>query len=274
MCDNIYLDNKYTQTYWKLIKQFKERPYPTGVIEEHHDIPRSFTRHLKLPESPTTPVTNREHFILHHLLMKMPILGLFKSKMYYAFLLMKGGCVNSRSYARIKDANSFLCCGENSSHYKKPMKESTKKKLSEFWKGKKKKPFTEEHRRKLSEANKEKIPYIRTEEIKNKISKTLMGHIGSNKGKKLKPRSEETKRKISEAVKGKKQSEESIRKRAKSLSQTWQITYPNGEIKIIQNMAQFCRDNNLFKNSMYVVAEGKQKQCKGFKCIKIPFPTQ
>jgi len=96
MYDNIYIDNKYTQTYWRIIKQFKARPRPIGVIEEHHDIPRSFTKHLDLPESSTTPVTNREHFTLHHLLLKMPVLGLFKSKMYCAFLFMSGkrtGCM-------------------------------------------------------------------------------------------------------------------------------------------------------------------------------------
>jgi group I intron endonuclease len=77
---------------------------------------------------------------------------------------------------------------------------------------------------------------------------------GSCKGIKRGPRSEETKKKIGDS----------------NSKITWQITYPSGEIKIIQNMAQFCRDNNLNKGHMWSISQGKQKHHKGFKCTKLP----
>jgi hypothetical protein len=105
---------------------------------------------------------------------------------------------------------------------------------------------------------------------------------GSPKGIKRKPRSEESKEKsrksalkrlpvteehkkhISESLIGSKLSEETKKKIADKLSFTWQITYPNGEIKIIKNLNQFCKDNNLNQGNMCLVSQGKKKHHKGF----------
>jgi hypothetical protein len=84
------------------------------------------------------------------------------------------------------------------------------------------------------------------------------------------PCSEETRRKKSESGKNKLPPTEETRKKiAEVRSLTWQITYPNGETKIIKNLNQFCRENNLNVNCMYHVSQGKHKQHKRFKCIKI-----
>jgi len=95
--------------------------------------------------------------------------------------------------------------------------------------------------------------------------------------------SEKTKKKISKSLKGNKYalgkgkpgrkghipSEEQLEKFIKKHSQYWEIIYPDGTHKNIQNMAKFCRDNNLFQSDMYIVAQGKQDNHKGFKCSKI-----
>lgn len=51
--------------------------------------------------------------------------------------------------------------------------------------------------------------------------------------------------------------------------QKWEITTPNGEILIIQNMAKFCLENNLQNSKMTLVSQGERKHHKGFKCRKI-----
>jgi group I intron endonuclease len=95
---------------------------------------------------------------------------------------------------------------------------------------------------------------------------------GSRKGTKN-TCSEETKKKISEGTKNKPKSEEHKKKIGDSNSKiTWQITFPNGEIKIIKNLRKFCRDNNLNHGHMLFVSTGKRKHHKGFKCKNLGTP--
>jgi hypothetical protein len=73
----------------------------------------------------------------------------------------------------------------------KKISEETKKKISEYWTGKKRKSFSEEHRKKISEKRKQQKMNVLSEETKKKISL-------ANTGKK---RTEEQKLKISESTK-------------------------------------------------------------------------
>ncbi len=52
-------------------------------------------------------------------------------------------------------------------------------------------------------------------------------------------------------------------------SEGWNILYPNGQKIIINNLAMFCRQNNLSSGCMNLVASGTRKQHKGFKCSKV-----
>jgi hypothetical protein len=52
-------------------------------------------------------------------------------------------------------------------------------------------------------------------------------------------------------------------------SHEWIVMFPNGEEKIIKNMKEFCRQNNLMPQNMNYVANGKNKTCKGFRCRRI-----
>ncbi len=93
-----------------------------------------------------------------------------------------------------------------------------------------------------------------TEETKNKMSLIM---IGKNKGKK---RTDEMKRKISE------------RQLNKPSKYKYQITYPNGNKEIIDNLPKFCRMNKDFKldnSALLKVAKGIHKHHKGFKVVII-----
>jgi hypothetical protein len=113
-----------------------------------------------------------------------------------------------------------------------------------------------------------------------------------------KPKSEETKEKMRKSQLGKKQTEQSKEKNSKKAKERWQngvydaeklrlsrigfkqpesqkqkvsdffskqwsITTPTGETLIINNLNQFCKENNLDQGNM---SRGKHK---GWKCIKI-----
>jgi group I intron endonuclease len=112
-------------------------------------------------------------------------------------------------------------------------------------KGLKRTPDTEETRKKKSESAKNKPPD--TEETRKRKREAAL-----NKP----PVTEETKRKQREAARPP-ISEESRKKHAETISLTWQITYPNGTIKNIKNLKQFCRDNNL-NSIMNQVAKEKE----------------
>jgi hypothetical protein len=201
---NIYLDNKYTQWYFKILIRARTRPLPSGKIHKHHEPPECWGG------TETYPLTIREHFIIHWLLLKMTT-GLLRNKMYYAFhrlVYSKNGEIrNSRKYEIAVKNHSDAISGKNSPNYENHKKHG---------------PMSEKHKKKISEA------------LKNK------------------PKSEEHKKNIADV-----------------LSLTWQITYPNGSIKIIQNLNQFCRENNLNKGNMCNVSQGRQKQHHGFKCLNV-----
>lgn len=56
---------------------------------------------------------------------------------------------------------------------------------------------------------------------------------------------------------------------SKALSKTWNITDPNGNTSVIENLTQFCKDNNLDQGNMMHVANGRQKQHKGYTCSRV-----
>lgn len=85
----MYLDNKYTRTYYSLVtkaklRNFKSRKEATstlGYVESHHIIPKSIGGNNT--KTNLVYLTAREHFICHLLLTKMTE-GKNKSKMIHA----------------------------------------------------------------------------------------------------------------------------------------------------------------------------------------------
>jgi hypothetical protein len=194
-----FLNNKYTKIYYQIIDRAKSRPKPSEYTEKHHIIPKC------AGGKETVVLTFKEHWVCHHLLLKM-VTGKLLGKMFYAFMKIgqispkqkEKRIVNSKMFERIKISNIVSCSGKNSPLYKKkrkPFTEETKCKMGKWQIG-----------RKISEESKEKnrqkhLGKKVSEETKEKISKTLKGRISPNKGKKF---SEETKRRMSLAHLGKK----------------------------------------------------------------------
>jgi hypothetical protein len=169
----------------------------------------------------------------------------------------------------------------------KKLSKEHRKKISESEKGK---IISEETRKKISKSSKGKII---SEETRIKISKSSKGkimskiskeknrqwHLGKRASKKTRKKMSEshrghvvskiTKRRLSKSHKNKKHTEAHIKHQIESRSLNWQIIYPSGKMKIIKNLNQFCKNNNLNSGAMCQVAKGKLKQHKGFKCEKL-----
>jgi ATP-dependent 26S proteasome regulatory subunit len=100
------------------------------------------------------------------------------------------------------------------------------------------------------------------------------------------PHTEETKQHISEMKTGLKQTTAHIQKRVEKMKgfkqskhqkdrvretfeMSWLVTNPKGESFNIVNLRKFCSDNGLDQGNMVKVSQGKIKQNKGWKCVKI-----
>lgn len=98
----------YRKAYLQIVYRAKSRGIPEGYYEEHHILPRS----LGGPDHSDnlTPLTAREHFLCHWLLVKMFKKGTIeRRKMMYAFWRMRSSpdpenprYINSRAYEKLR----------------------------------------------------------------------------------------------------------------------------------------------------------------------------
>lgn len=125
---------------------------------------------------------------------------------------------------------------------KSNLSEETRKKLREFNQGK---IITQETRQKISDANRgKKCP----EHLKEHFSKLFTGKGNPHYGKKHSP---ETLKKISDATKN------------KNLKVRWYLT-PEKEILKVENLIEFCKENNFHYGSLVAVYNGKKSYYKGY----------
>jgi len=97
------------------------------------------------------------------------------------------------------------------------------------------------------------------QETKDKISASKVGKLLS----------EEHKQVLSDMRRGVPKNKQHVLNVAKAKSQYWSITYPDGINKIIRNLSEFCRYNNLSDRGMWLVANQLRTHHKGFKCKKL-----
>lgn len=94
-----------------------------------------------------------------------------------------------------------------------------------------------------------------SEQSKQKMSATKKGKILTD----------EHKQKIALAQTGKKQPDSQKEKVAKALAMDWQVTSPNGESFVVNNLRKFCIENNLDQGNL---SRGKYKGWTAFKINK------
>ena len=128
---NIFLDNKYTRIYYRIINAAKIRT-PEGYVEKHHILPKSLGGTNKSDN--LVSLTAREHYVVHRLLPKMTE-GAARQKMALAAWTMartRKIKINSRTYATLREDAAQV--------------------MSVIQKGKKTGPKSEAHKQKLREA--------------------------------------------------------------------------------------------------------------------------
>ncbi len=171
-----------------------------------------------------------------------------------------------KQYGSFRPSGYNMTLGGEGSLGWKPSVE-TKKKISNSKKGKSIGKENSFYDKKHSEETKQKMK-------KNHWSKHIDYSIEKHPcyGKK---HSEEAKIKIGATSKGRclgrKHTKEAITKISKAKSKTWLVVLPDGSLKIIENMSDFCNKNKLNISAMSMIASSKYKykQHKGFKCKKL-----
>lgn len=172
----MYLSNKYSRYYNKIIERAKHRPTPNGYTEKHHIIPKSLGGNNRSEN--IVILTAREHFICHRLLTKFTTgKSLIKMKRAAWRMTVRGRNFqyryrpNSRTYDVLRKEFGSLRKGIKSS-------EETNRKISEANSGKpawnKGIPRTIEERKNISLGRKNKpnghIGLKRTAETREKLS--------------------------------------------------------------------------------------------------------
>lgn len=205
----VFINNKYTNTYFKIIKAAQARTSIDGYTENHHIIPKCLGGSNE--KDNLVRLTAREHFICHYMLTKMVSSTRHRFQLGKAFNCMlyvsKPGQprykVSSRSFESFRKHYSKLFSeqqkGDKNPMYGKVVSEETRKKLSIALKNCGYVP-SDEIRRKLSAANKGKIV---SKETRDKISNAKKGQgSGENNPMFGVAHTDESKKKMSDAKKG------------------------------------------------------------------------
>ncbi len=185
--------NKYKKWYQNIIDRASNRVLE-GYVERHHIIPRC----LGGPDTADNIVslTAREHFICHWLLTKI-YTGDARHKMINAMYIMRAAGPNQKRYESKITGRVYNTLREEYSKYisnlnkgrVQPLEENIKQKAAQT--GRKRAPFSDEWRAKMSEAK--------------------QGKNNNRYGVKLE---ESTLQKMREKATGRKQSAETIKKKA------------------------------------------------------------
>jgi NUMOD3 motif len=249
---DIFLDNKYTKWYYQIVNRANSRKLPKNhLTERHHIIPKSIKKDNS--RSNLAPLTPREHFICHWLLVKMTT-GEIRKKMLFAVYRMKKGNqprydnkITSRVYQHYRE--EWISClrsqvtGEKNPMYGRKPSPETLAKIAEH-KGKNKGyKWTDEQKERKRVEIKKRVEAgwrpaslgkpnpmkgkTRPPEFGKKVSKGRKGKgLGispPNKGKPSPrrgiPQTPEHSKKIGDALRGKPKKIESIKKQQESLKQ-------------------------------------------------------
>ncbi len=212
--------NKYEKWYKNITDNARGRLLET-YTEQHHVIPKS----LGGPDEPDNIVylTAREHFICHWLLTKI-YTGKDKHKMLNALRMMRAENPNqqryktkitSRVYENLKKEYSILQSkkhlGKNNPMYGRTHSEETRQKISKANSGRIQ-PQSEKEKQIQAQTGRKRAPF--SKEWKEKLAESNRGENNGMYGKK---HTESSKLKMSKMATGRKQSAETIAKKAAKL---------------------------------------------------------
>lgn len=292
----------YLKAYCNLIRKAEHRVLPEGYTEKHHIFPKSIYGN----NNKIVVLTAREHYIAHALLEKALIkrYGIDDNKtkkMITAFWCMnnqktKNEYLNSHLYeaSRIRFIDTIK--GKKISEEQKE-KMSAKTKLRVWWtdgintkhsencpgdnwyRGRPNinigRVMSEEAKRKIGEKNSGKKL---TNKHKEKITNELKSRKWWNNGVVDKhcpecPGPEWKLGRLKESwCKGKKNifTEDILEKlRQRMLKYKYTLKSPDGDIFIINNLNQFCKENNLTSTCMRSVAKGYNRHHKGWTVVTV-----
>ena len=212
--------NKYKQWYANITERAKNR-HLDSYIESHHIVPRSLGGGDEADN--LVDLTAREHFVCHWLLVKMTA-GQEHHKMLNALRMMRAEKqgqqryntkITARVYENIKQEYAKLQSeslkGKGNGFYGKTHTPEAREKIRQKNLGNKLTP--EQHARLVANTTGKKKPPI-TDEHRAKLSAAQSGKNNPRYGVEV---SEKTRAKISEKAKGRKQSAETVQKKADAI---------------------------------------------------------
>jgi hypothetical protein len=108
------------------------------------------------------------------------------------------------------------------------------------------------------------------EETRLKKSLSRLGKPSNQKGNKWTSEQKENLKKIRSVTKYVRTPEENkqISERQKKL---YEITCPDGKVIVVRGLVEFCKENNLNRGTMCLLANGKKKKVDNHKGFKIKF---
>lgn len=164
--EQLFLDNKYTKTYFQIIEKAKNRIISDSYYEKHHITPKSLNGSNN--KDNIIKLTAKEHFIVHWLLTKMCISDNHTRKMKYAM----------RSMSWNKTGNRIISAWQYELARKKVSESSKGRNVTDLTREKlsiagKKRFQNEENRKKMSISISNSPLTKCTEERKLKISNTM-----------------------------------------------------------------------------------------------------
>jgi hypothetical protein len=215
--------NKYKKWYNQIVLNGKNEKLPGH--EHHHILPKSLGGTDE--NNNLVYITAREHFVCHWLLTKIYSTGEEHWKMLNALRMMRAENKNqqrydtkitSRVYAKLKEEYAILQSeryrGENNPFFGKSHTKEAKQIISDANTGKNNAMKRIEEREKMRQlkTGKKRDPF--SDEWKAKMSESASGENNSRYGVTL---TDETKKKIGNKMKGRKQSPETVAKKAEAI---------------------------------------------------------
>lgn len=221
----LFLSNKYTKWYFKIIESAKAFQ-PASYIEKHHIIPKCFGG--SDDQDNIVKLSAKQHYVCHLLLTKMVSTKRRRWQMVTALEYM----------ANVRNGVTKDRYNSRSFEYHKKYVSKVK---SEIFSG----------------PGNPRYGAIVSEDTKRLISEARKG-VDTNT-----PENNEKKRQIWKSQLNPNNDPILKAKAAHNRSRTYRLTTPDGNVLIVKNLKQWCKEHNMHNGNLY------RNHVKGWKCEKL-----